>query len=148
MDRFVCCRDSFIICFLFFLVFIEWQRALAQQTWIWAKSTCPTDVIYCWLQGNVVDFLNFPLFYQKFMFFQAIIYDLYISKLIELRPDKREDSLQRLKRAAYLAGLQGKQVVLYVPQSVEYNTLQDVCSLICEGKINMCESNMFGLSTC
>ena len=38
-----------------------------------------------------------------------------------------------MKSAVYVAGLQGKQVVLYVPQNIDRKTMQDVCSLMSEG---------------
>jgi hypothetical protein len=38
-----------------------------------------------------------------------------------------------MKSAIYVAGLQGKQVVLYVPQNIDRKTMQDVCSLMSEG---------------
>ena len=55
-------------------------------------------------------------------------------QLIQLRKNKYEDSRERMKSAVYAAGLQGKQVVLYVPQNIDSKTLQDVCSVMSEGK--------------
>ena len=58
-------------------------------------------------------------------------------QLIQLRKNKYEDSRERMKSAVYVAGLQGKQVVLYVPQNIDRKTLQDVCSVMSEGKFCM-----------
>ena len=56
-----------------------------------------------------------------------------IVQLIQLKGNKHEHSRQRMKSAVYVAGLQGKQVVLYVPQNIDRKTMQDVCSLMSEG---------------
>jgi hypothetical protein len=45
-----------------------------------------------------------------------------------------------MKSAVYVAGLQGKQVVLYVPQNVDHKTMQDVCSLMSEGMIKQTDN--------
>lgn len=38
-----------------------------------------------------------------------------------------------MKSAIFIAGLQGKQVVLYVPRNIDHKTMLDVCSLMTEG---------------
>ncbi|XP_028405416.1 dynein heavy chain domain-containing protein 1-like isoform X2 [Dendronephthya gigantea] len=54
-------------------------------------------------------------------------------KLVQLRENDHEDSRQRMKSAVFVAGLQGKQVLVYIPQNIDRDTLQDVCSLMSEG---------------
>ena len=43
--------------------------------------------------------------------------------------------------ASFIAGLQGKPVVLFVPEGVNDDSLQDICSLMAEGKICFCYMN-------
>ena len=48
----------------------------------------------------------------------------------------QEDLRQQIKLASFIAGLQGKPVVLFVPEDVNDESMQDICSLMCEGKFH------------
>ena len=58
-------------------------------------------------------------------------------QLIELQRSQfqnQEDFRQQIKVASFIAGLQGKPVVLFVPEGVDDEAMQDICSLMAEGK--------------
>jgi len=60
-----------------------------------------------------------------------------VVQLIELQRSqfqRQEDVRQQIKVASFIAGLQGKPVVLFVPEGVDDDSMQDVCSLMAEGK--------------
>lgn len=57
-------------------------------------------------------------------------------KFIEVQRSQfqsQEDLRQQIKLASFIAGLQGKPVVLFVPEDVNDESMQDICSLMCEG---------------
>lgn len=61
----------------------------------------------------------------------------FLFQLIEVQRSQfqsQEDLRQQIKMASFIAGLQGKQVVLFVPEGVNDESMQDICSLMAEGK--------------
>lgn len=48
----------------------------------------------------------------------------------------KEEQRQQIKSASYVAGVQGKPVVLFVPEDQTDDTLQDICALMVEGVFN------------
>lgn len=46
----------------------------------------------------------------------------------------REELRQQIKAAGYIAGLQGKQIVLFVPEGLTDPGMEDICSLMAEGE--------------
>lgn len=72
--------------------------------------------------------LNFCYFFFSLFF---------LFQLIEVQRSQfqsQEDLRQQIKMASFIAGLQGKQVVLFVPEGVNDESMQDICSLMAEGK--------------
>ena len=62
---------------------------------------------------------------------------VFLFQLIEVQRSQfqsQEDLRQQIKMASFIAGLQGKQVVLFVPEGVNDESMQDICSLMAEGK--------------
>lgn len=47
------------------------------------------------------------------------------------------DLRQQIKEASYIAGLQGKPVVLFVPEDQTDESLQDICTVMVEGKAHI-----------
>ena len=45
----------------------------------------------------------------------------------------QEELRMQIKTAGYIAGLQGKQVVLFIPEGLDPNAMKDICSLMAEG---------------
>ena len=69
------------------------------------------------------------------IFFFFLLFFLF--QLIEVQRSQfqsQEDLRQQIKMASFIAGLQGKQVVLFVPEGVNDESMQDICSLMAEGK--------------
>ena len=61
----------------------------------------------------------------------------FLFQLIEVQRSQfqsQDDLRQQIKMASFIAGLQGKQVVLFVPEGVNDESMQDICSLMAEGK--------------
>ncbi|XP_029192398.2 LOW QUALITY PROTEIN: dynein heavy chain domain-containing protein 1-like [Acropora millepora] len=57
-------------------------------------------------------------------------------KFIEVQRSQfqsKEDLRQQIKLASFIAGLQGKSVVLFVPEGVDDESMQDICSFMSEG---------------
>lgn len=71
--------------------------------------------------------LNFCYFFSLFFLFQLI-------EVQRSQFQSQEDLRQQIKMASFIAGLQGKQVVLFVPEGVNDESMQDICSLMAEGK--------------
>ena len=60
----------------------------------------------------------------------------YFSQFIEVQRSQfqsKEDLRQQIKLASFIAGLQGKSVVLFVPEGVDDESMQDICSFMSEG---------------
>ena len=58
------------------------------------------------------------------------------SQFIEVQRSQfqsKEDLRQQIKLASFIAGLQGKSVVLFVPEGVDDESMQDICSFMSEG---------------
>lgn len=70
---------------------------------------------------------KFLLFFSLFFLFQLI-------EVQRSQFQSQEDLRQQIKMASFIAGLQGKQVVLFVPEGVNDESMQDICSLMAEGK--------------
>lgn len=62
---------------------------------------------------------------------------VFFLQLIKLKSNRHEDSRQRIKSAMYLAGLQGKPVVIYVPEDIDQETMLNVSSLMSEGVMQL-----------
>ena len=61
---------------------------------------------------------------------------LFFSQFIEVQRSQfqsKEDLRQQIKLASFIAGLQGKSVVLFVPEGVDDESMQDICSFMSEG---------------
>lgn len=71
--------------------------------------------------------LNFCFLFSLFFVFQLI-------EVQRSQFQSQEDLRQQIKMASFIAGLQGKQVVLFVPEGVNDESMQDICSLMAEGK--------------
>ena len=71
--------------------------------------------------------LSFYFFFSLFFLFQLI-------EVQRSQFQSQEDLRQQIKMASFIAGLQGKQVVLFVPEGVNDESMQDICSLMAEGK--------------
>ena len=71
--------------------------------------------------------LNFHFLFSLFFLFQLI-------EVQRSQFQSQEDLRQQIKMASFIAGLQGKQVVLFVPEGVNDESMQDICSLMAEGK--------------
>lgn len=71
--------------------------------------------------------LNFYCLFSLFFLFQLI-------EVQRSQFQSQEDLRQQIKMASFIAGLQGKQVVLFVPEGVNDKSMQDICSLMAEGK--------------
>lgn len=71
--------------------------------------------------------LNFYFLFSLFFLFQLI-------EVQRSQFQSQEDLRQQIKMASFIAGLQGKQVVLFVPEGVNDESMQDICSLMAEGK--------------
>ena len=71
--------------------------------------------------------LSFLLFFFLLLLFQLI-------EVQRSQFQSQEDLRQQIKMASFIAGLQGKQVVLFVPEGVNDESMQDICSLMAEGK--------------
>ena len=78
---------------------------------------------------NVLGYAHLNFYYLFLLFF--------LFQLIEVQRSQfqsQEDLRQQIKMASFIAGLQGKQVVLFVPEGVNDESMQDICSLMAEGK--------------
>ena len=71
--------------------------------------------------------LSYCFFFLFFLLFQLI-------EVQRSQFQSQEDLRQQIKMASFIAGLQGKQVVLFVPEGVNDESMQDICSLMAEGK--------------
>jgi len=78
------------------------------------------------------------LVYAHLSFYYLFFFTVFsLFQLIELQRSQfqsQEDLRQQIKMASFIAGLQGKQVVLFVPEGVNDESMQDICSLMAEGK--------------
>lgn len=78
---------------------------------------------------NVLVYAHLYFYYLFSLFF--------LFQLIEVQRSQfqsQEDLRQQIKMASFIAGLQAKQVVLFVPEGVNDESMQDICSLMAEGK--------------
>ena len=76
------------------------------------------------------------LFPSKFLL-SFLLFVFLMFQLIEVQRSQfqsQEDLRQQIKMASFIAGLQAKQVVLFVPEGVNDQSMQDICSLMGEGK--------------
>ena len=77
---------------------------------------------------------------NRFLFFLCHFYYHFLLQLIEIQRSQfqsQEDLRQQIKVASFIAGLQGKPVVLFVPEGVCDCSMQDICSLMSEGKYRL-----------
>lgn len=78
---------------------------------------------------NVLVYAHLYFYYLFSLFF--------LFQLIEVQRSQfqsQEDLRQQIKMASFIAGLQAKQVVLFVSEGVNDESMQDICSLMAEGK--------------
>ena len=82
---------------------------------------------------NVLVYAHLNFYCLFYCFFLLLL----LFQLIEVQRSQfqsQEDLRQQIKMASFIAGLQGKQVVLFAPEGVNDESMQDICSLMAEGK--------------
>ena len=72
--------------------------------------------------------------HRNFYFLFSLVFLFQLIEVQRSQFQSQEDLRQQIKMASFIAGLQGKQVVLFVPEGVNDESMQDICSLMAEGK--------------